>query len=209
MAAETPTTAGGAEDAPAAEAAQAVTGHEATTATTEAAGHGEGGGGLPQFRFEYWGGQIVWLLFTFAILYFLMAKVFIPRLRRIQETRAQTIAEAVEQARKVKAEADAQATAAEAEIHEARAQARRTAADARAKAAADLAASQAAEDQRLQAELAQAEERIRATRDQAMTSVGAIAAETAEAMVAKLTGVAPSRADLDAAIAQRTPEGAA
>lgn len=178
----------------------------ATTATTE---QPHKSGGLPQFRVEYWGGQIVWLLGTFLILYLLLAKVFVPRLRRIQDTRAQTIADAVEQARKVQAEADAQATAAKAEIEDARGQARRLAADAKAKAQAEMTERQAAEDERLQAELEKAEARIRATRDQAMANVGAIAAETAEAIVAKLTGAAPSRAEVTAALQARTPEGVA
>ena len=167
-------------------------------------------GGLPQFRVEYWGGQIIWLLFVFLILYLLLAKVFVPRLRRIQDTRAQTIAEAVEQARKVQAEADAQAAAAKAEIEAARAQARRVAADAKAKAQAEFSERQAAEDARLQAELEKAETRIRGMRDQAMANVGQIAAETAEAIVAKLTGASPSRAEVDAALTTaRTPEGVA
>jgi len=166
-------------------------------------------GGLPQFRFEYWGGQIVWLLLVFAILYVLLAKVFVPRLRGIQDTRAKTIADAVEQARRVQAEADAQAAAAKAEIDDARAQARQVAAEAKAKAQAEMNASQAAEDERLKVELDQAEARIRAMRDQAMANVGQIAAETAEAIVAKLTGAAPTRAEVDAALTTRTPEGVA
>jgi F-type H+-transporting ATPase subunit b len=212
MAAETQTESGAAPIGakPAMEAIQGEGGRmpaaAPTTATTE---QEHKSGGLPQFRFEYWGGQIVWLVILFAILYALLAKVFVPRLRRIQDTRAQTIADAVEQARRVQAEADAQAKAAKAEIEEARAQARRVAADAKAKAQAEMAERQAAEDQRLQAELEKAEARIRATRDQAMANVGAIAAETAEAIVAKLTGAKPSRAEVDAALPTRTPEGVA
>ncbi|RAK56735.1 hypothetical protein [Phenylobacterium deserti] len=210
MAAQTTHNAGDAHDGnPVAEAAEAVHGHEVPAGTTEVAAHGGEGGGLPQFRMEYWGGQIIWLLIIFAVLYALLAKVFVPRLRKIQDTRAQTIAEAVEQARTVQAEADAQAKAAQAELEDARAQARRLAADAKAKAQAEMAASQAAEDQRLNAELEQAEARIRGLRDQAMSNVRGIAADTAEAMVAKLTGQAPSRADIDAALAGRTTEGAA
>jgi F-type H+-transporting ATPase subunit b len=177
-----------------------------TTATSE---QPHKSGGLPQFRFEYWGGQIVWLLFVFAILYWLLAKVFVPRLRGIQDTRAQTIADAVEQARRVQSEADGQAAAAKAEIDGARAQARNLAAEAKAQAQAEMAVSQAAEDERLNAELAKAEERIRAMRDKAMANVGQIAADTAEAIVAKLTGTAPSRAEVAAALGARTPEGVA
>jgi hypothetical protein len=51
---------------------------EGAHAGTAPAEHG-GGGGLPQFDFQYWGGQIVWLLLIFSVLYFLMARVFIPR----------------------------------------------------------------------------------------------------------------------------------
>jgi F-type H+-transporting ATPase subunit b len=177
--------------------------------TAEVAHEGGGGGGLPQFRFEHWGGQIVWLLLVFAILYVLLAKVFVPKLRQVQEDRAQTIADAVEQARRVQAEADSQAAAAKAEIADARAQTRRVAAEAKAKSQAEMAARQAEEDQRLAAELEKAEQRIRALRDQAMGNVGAIAADAAEAIVAKLTGKAASRAEMDTALGVRTPEGVA
>lgn len=171
---------------------------EATTAETAA--HGGGGGGLPQFEFQYWGGQIVWLLLIFAVLYTLLAKVFVPRLRGILDTRAATIADAIEQARKVQTEAEVQAKAAQAEIDDARAQARSLAVDAKAKASAELASSQAAEDERLQGQLAEAEARIRKTRDQGMANVRAIAAETTAAIVAKLTGEPVSAKDVDAAL---------
>jgi F-type H+-transporting ATPase subunit b len=206
MAAETNTDPG---VVPAAEAAEAVGAHAPAAHASGTSEQPHEKGGLPQFQIEHWGGQIVWLLLVFAILYALLAKVFVPRLRAIQDTRAQTIADAVEQARRVQAEADAQAAAAKAEIEEARASARRLAADAKAKSQAELAASQAAEDARLQGELEKAEARIRAMRDQAMANVGQIAAETAELIVAKLTGSAPSRAEVDAALTARTPEGVA
>lgn len=181
----------------------------ATPATGSTAEPAAKHGGLPQFRFEYWGGQIVYLLIIFAILYALLSRVFVPRLRQVQDTRAATIAQAVEEARRVQAEADRQAAAAKQEIEEARGQARRVAADAKARAQAEMAERQAAEDQRLQGELEKAEARIREMRDQAMANVGAIAADTAEAMVAKLTGAAPARGEVEAALAQRAPEGVA
>jgi F-type H+-transporting ATPase subunit b len=148
-----------------------------TGESTEAA---QGGGGLPQFKFEYWGGQIVWL-------------------RKVLDLRAETIASAVDQAKKVQAEADAQAAAAKAEIEQARAASRAMAAEAKAKATAELNKRQAAEDERLAGELAQAEERIRGLRDAAMTNVSSIASETAQAIVERLTGAKASAAELKAA----------
>ena len=119
------------------EAGEAVHGVETTPhATTETTGHAEAAheGGLPQFRFEEWGGQIVWLLLIFAILYVLLGRVFTPRLRRVIDERARTISEAVEQARLVQTEALEQARVAEAEVAEARARSQRVALDARAQA---------------------------------------------------------------------------
>lgn len=194
---------------PVAEAAEAVHGHEVPAGTSEVAAHGGEGGGLPQFRFEYWGGQIVWLLIIFIVLYALLAKVFVPRIRKVLDTRAETIAEAVSTARRVQDEADAQAQAAQAELNEARARSRQLASEAKTQAAAELAKSQAAEDERIAAELDQAEARIRETRDRAMSNVQGIAAETAQAMIAKLTGAPASQAEIDTALAARAPQGVA
>lgn len=211
MAAQTPPPAGAdlGDGNPVAEAAEAVHGHEVPAGTAEVAAHGGEGGGLPQFEFEYWGGQIVWLVLIFAVLYLLLAKVFVPRLRKVLDLRAETIAAAVDQARQVQGEAEAQAQAAREEVERARAQARNTTAEAKAKAAAELAKRQAAEDERLAGEMAASEVRIREMRDQAMSNVEAIARDTAQAMVSKLTGETAKMADIDAALAARNVQGAA
>ncbi len=185
---------------PAAEGAEAVTGHEVAGGTSEVAAHGGEGGGLPQFEFQYWGGQIVWLLLIFALLYVLLGRVFIPRLRAALDVRERTIADALAQARSVQAEADAQAQAARDQLAEARASAGRTAAEAKAASAAEAARRQAAEDEVLSARAAEAETRIRGLRDAAMANVRTVAADTAEAMVEKLSGRPATTAEVDAAL---------
>lgn len=177
--------------------------HEQTHTGTEEPPHE---GGLPQFQLEYWGGQIVWLLLLFALLYVLMSRVFVPRMRKVLDTRAQTIADAVEQARRAQDEAKAMAEAGRAEVAEARAAAQRAGAEAKARANAAAAKRQAAEDERLNAKMAEAEVRIRASRDKAMSNVGAIASDTAQAMIEKLTGVKATAADA-AALAAATAKG--
>ena len=170
-----------------------------THASTEAA-HGEGGGGLPQFEFQHWFGQIVYLIFLFALLYWLMAKVFVPRLRGVIDQRAATIADAVQTARQVQAEAAGQAAAAKAEVEAARASSRATAAAAKARVT-DAANARAAEEEAVvNARIAEAETAIGKTRDAAMTNVGAIASDTAAAIVERLTGKAPTAAEAAAAV---------
>jgi F-type H+-transporting ATPase subunit b len=185
---------------PVAQAAQPAPGHDVPAGTSEVAHEG---GGMPQFEMEYWGGQIVWLLLIFAVLYFLIARVFTPRMRKVFDTRAETIATAVAKARLAQDEAQAQAEAGQAQVVQARANALKIASDARAKAKAAASAKEAAEEAKLAARLSDAEASIRKSRDAAMGSVNGIAAETVQAMVAHLGGAkltdAQARAAIDAA----------
>ena len=170
-----------------------------THASTEAA-HGDGGGGLPQFEFQHWFGQIVYLIFLFAILYWLMARVFVPRLRGVIDQRAATIADAVATARQVQAEAAGQAEAAKAEVEAARASSRAMATAAKARVT-DAANARAAEEEAVvNARIAEAETAIGKTRDAAMTNVASIASDTAAAIVERLTGKAPTAAEATAAV---------
>jgi F-type H+-transporting ATPase subunit b len=168
-----------------------------TTATTGAE-HGEGG--LPQFQFEHWGGQIAYLLILFALLYLLVSRVFWPRMRRVIDERASTISTAVATARDVQTEAAGQAEAAKAEVEQARASARASAAAAKARVTDEANARAAAEEEVVGARIAEAETAIGKTRDAAMSNVSTIASDTAVAIVERLTGKAPTGAEAAAAV---------
>ncbi|MDP2116593.1 MAG: hypothetical protein Q8J71_04275 [Brevundimonas sp.] len=173
---------------------------ETYTSTAEPSHGPEESGGLPQFEFQHWGGQIVYLLFLFALLYLLIARVFAPRMRRIFDERASTIATAIETARQVQAEAAGQAEAAKREVDEARAGARATAAAAKARVTDEANRRAAAEEAVVSARIAEAETAIGKTRDAAMTNVSTIAAGTAAAIVERLTGVGVTDAEAAAAV---------
>ncbi|KQS54370.1 ATP synthase F0 subunit B' [Brevundimonas sp. Leaf363] len=185
-----------AEDAAHGAAAGNVSGGHATT---EAEGHG-GGGGLPQFDTTHWFGQAAYLLFLFVILYVLIARVFAPRLRRVLDERTETISSAVAAARQVQTEAADQAAAAKADLAKARAEARSLATAAKQRVADEANARLAAEESVVNARIAEAEAAIAKSRDAAMTHVSGIAADTASALVERLTGKAPAKADVAAAL---------
>ncbi len=158
-----------------------------------------GSGGLPQFDFQWWPGQIAWFLVIFAIV-LLFVRLFVsPRVGGTIEARDGKISGDIADARRLKDEAEAQAAAAAAETAQARAQAQRVAAEARAKAQAEVAARLAEEEAKLAEKGAEAEARIAKSRDAAMANVGAVASDAAGAIVAKLTGKAATAAELTAA----------
>jgi F-type H+-transporting ATPase subunit b len=169
-------------------------------ATTGAPGGHEGGsGGLPQFDVGMWPGQMAWFLIFFVVVFVLMTRVFVPRIGGTIAGREGKISGDVAQARSLKEEADAQAAAAEADTARARAQAMKLGAEARAKAQGEISARLAEEEAKLAATGSAAEARIAAAREAAMASVGAIAADAAKSIVAKLTGKAPTAAEIAAA----------
>lgn len=157
--------------------------------------------GLPQFDLTQWPGQIVWALLIFGVLYVLFARVFVPRVSGAIDTREDRIAGDIGDARRLRDEAQAASDAADREMAEARARAQKVAADAKAEAKKKADLARAAEDARLAETLAAAEARIAASRAEAMTHVGGIAGDTAQAIVEKLTGRAPSPAEVSEALA--------
>lgn len=175
-------------------------GHTAsgTTESTEVAS-----AGLPQFQFQHWPGQIAYLLILFAILYVLMSRVFGPRIRKIFDEREKTIGGAIASAKQVQAEAAAQADAARQALADARATAQKTAADAKAKADAEAKAQKYALEAELDAKQGAAEASIRAARDAAMGNVNAVAADTAKAIIEKLTGAPAPAGAVEAVLAKQ------
>ena len=157
-------------------------------------------GGLPQFDLARWPGQMVWMLLIFGVMLFLFAKVFVPRVGGTIAAREDRIAGDIGDARRMKEHADEQAATAASEMLAARSAAHKVALDAKSKANADTAAQEAVEEARLSETLAKAEARIGIARDQAMTHVRDIASETAQAIVAHLTGREASADEVKSAL---------
>jgi len=166
---------------------------------SQAADHASGG--LPQFDLSQWPGQMVWMLLIFGILFLLFRYIFVPAVGGTIAEREDKIGGDIGQARRLRDEAEAQSRAAAEELAAARANAQRLAADAKAAAANDAAKRQAEEEARLGQVMAEAEARIAAARNEAMGQVRGIAAETAQAIVEKLTGSAPGADEVERALA--------
>jgi len=154
---------------------------------------------LPQFDPQWWPGQIAWTLIVFVVILAFMRFFAVPRLGGTIADREERIAGDIAQARTLKAEADAQAAAAAAERTKARAESHKLAQDARAKARAQVSEQLALEEAKLNETTGKAEAAINEARDRALGNVGDIAAQTAAAIVEKLTGRAPTAAEAQAA----------
>ena len=150
------------------------------------AANGESAGGFPAFETQYWPSQIFWLIVTFAILYLVLSRMILPKISSTLERRGSTIASDLDEAASLNDKAREAEQALSVKLAEARARAHETAASARAEIEAEVAAETRKVDEQLAEQLAEAETKIAAMRTEAMTNVESIAAEAAEAMMARL-----------------------
>lgn len=145
---------------------------------------------MPQFELGNALPQVVWLILIFLLLY-AGVQAFLPGVGRIVEKRAQTIRDDLSAADQARADARAASEQVETRLAAARLAAAREAAD--AKAAAERAAAEKLKgvEAGLDARMNEAQARIDASRNSALASLDGVAAEAAQLIIARLTGVEP------------------
>ncbi len=169
-----------------------------------AAEHGRpesSGGGMPQLDFANpWTiAQVVWMLIIFGALYFVMAQYALPQVEGVLAARRARIEGDLETAQAAKLRADAAMAEHQAATAKARAEAQGAINAATTQAQTEAAARSEALNAKLAAQIDAAEQRITASRDAAMGALRSVAADTAEALVTRLTGLA-DRAAVEQAV---------
>lgn len=167
---------------------------------SEATPPSEHGGGFPPFQKDTFGSQLLWLAIFFIALYLIASKLALPRVGSIIADRRQRISGDLAEAARMKEAADAAIAAYEKGLADARVRAQAIAAETRAKVNAEAEANRKAVEADLHGKLTAAEQAIAATRTAAMANVQGIAQEAAIAIVARLTGNAPSATAAAAAV---------
>ncbi len=170
-------------------------------AAEEAAAHGESAG-FPPFDASTFPSQLLWLAITFGLFYLFLKKVVLPRIGNILEVRRDRIAADLDQAARMKDDADAAIAAYEQDLADARTRANAIGQEARDGAKAGAEAERKKVEAGLDARLASAEERIASIKAAALRDVGAIAEETATAIVQELVGGTLDKASVAAAVKQ-------
>lgn len=153
-----------------------------------------GSGGMPQFDITRFPSQIFWLVVSFAILYFLMAKLVLPRIGSIVESRDAKIQADLDAAQKANDVARAAAQEQEKALSTARGQASQLVREAAEAAATQTSAKMHEIADRLAGEITAAERRIGEQRSQTLSGLTSMSAEIATAVLTRLVGSADAGA---------------
>lgn len=169
---------------------------------TEAHGEAEAAVGMPQLDFSTWPNQIFWLLVTLVVIYFVLAKIALPRIGAVLADRKSTITNDLAAAEDLKQKAVAAEKAYNDALANARTEAAKIVAQAKAEIQKDLDAATAKADAEIAAKAAESEKSIAEIRDGAAAAVSAVAQDVAADLVAALGQASDAKTVTDAVTAR-------
>ncbi|WP_373086697.1 F0F1 ATP synthase subunit B' [Sneathiella sp.] len=155
---------------------------------------------MPQLNIADFPPQLVWLAISFVILYFLMARVAIPRISDVLEGRQNRISSDLEEAERLNDDALNAKAEYEAALTSARAKAHGIVSELKSVMAKEQDASKAELDATLAQKSKAAEADINKAKETALEHVREIAADAAKSTVAKLVSLDVSDKDVNAAV---------
>ena len=144
--------------------------------------------------------QIFWLLIVFGLIYFVIGKGMLPKVEAVVDARDQKIASDLAAAEAARAKADETEAAYRARIEDARAAALKATQEAKAASTKDAETKVKAADADLAAKAAAADDALKAAQTKALAEIESVAAEAAQDIVAKVSGLTVDKAAADGAV---------
>lgn len=144
--------------------------------------------------------QLFWLLLVFGIIYFVIGRGMVPKIQGTVDAREAQIAKDLAAADQARDEAEAKEQAWRDKMDSARADAFRLTQEAKDQSARETEVKVRKSADRIGAKVDKAEARIRDSLSSAKAEIEAVAAEAAQDMVVRLTGVEVSKKDAASAV---------
>ncbi len=155
---------------------------------------------MPQFAADTFLSQFVWLVITFGVLYLIMARMALPKIATILESRRDRVANDLDEAETLKQQTDEAIAAYEQSLAEARNKAADITLETREAMNKEIEAERHKAEAEAQEKLAEAEKAITSARQAAMAEVDGIANEITEDLVKSLIGGRVGKVEVSKAV---------
>ena len=155
---------------------------------------------MPQMEFADYVPQVIWLILCFGCLYFLMARLALPRVGEILENRQRKLDHDIESTEKLRDEAAAALADYEAAMREASLQAEKIIAEAREKAQVEAQQSVDNLSLRIEEQVSMSEKRLKTLRDSAEAEIRLAATELVRVTTENLLGFEVSSEEAASAV---------
>ena len=160
-------------------------------------------GGMPQLNPEFWFSQIFWLTITFGILFIILSKFILPKIRNNLETRKSQIMENIEIADNQKTKSEKNLKEYDKIILDAKDNAKKTFNLAKEKIQLDLGKEREKIESELNSEIEDAENEIKDLKKSSPEKISLIAVDTAAEIIQKLIGVEVNKSNVSAIVSEQ------
>ena len=157
-------------------------------------------GGMPQLNPEFWVSQIFWLIITFGILYLVLSKLILPKIRSNLELRKSQISDNIEAAEKQREESESKIKEYDEIISKSKTEGKNIINQAREKALKDINIKRDLLEKQIDDEIKKVEEEIIKLRLEAPTKINKIAIETSSELIKKLIGAEINNSSISAIV---------
>ena len=157
-------------------------------------------GGMPQLNPEFWFSQIFWLTITFGILFIILSKFILPKIRNNLESRKSQIMENIEIADNQKTKSEKNLKEYDKIILDAKDNAKKTFNLAKEKIQLDLGKERKKIESELNSEIEDAENEIKDLKKSSPEKISLIAVDTAAEIIQKLIGVEVNKSNVSAIV---------
>lgn len=167
----------------------------------------EQSGGMPQLDLSTWTSQIFWLVITFAVLYFVLARFILPKIEDGLTTRGDRIADDIDEAHRMNQEAKQAEMDYQQAVSDAKAKAHNISETTRKSVEGEIEAEMAEAEADFATMQIEADARIATTKAAAMANVDSVAQDTVAAILDKVAGLNVSDAAVKTAVSSANVKG--
>ena len=157
-------------------------------------------GGMPQLNPEFWISQIFWLIISFGILFIVLSKFILPKIRNNIEFRKSEILDNIETAEKQKTEAENTLKNYDELIRKSKNEAKNYFNDARKKIIEDIEKKKQTLDKEINIEISKAEAEVAELVNKAPEKIQKIAIETSSDLIRQLIGEEVNNSSISAIV---------
>lgn len=168
--------------------------------------HDHGGGSMPQLDPSSFASQIFWLLITFFLLYFIVARTILPRVSSVKDEREVLIEDDKNTAQSLNVEAEEVLAKYKKKLEEARSEAREIVQQASAEVSSKAAEEEKKATSKFASEIEKAAGDINAAKEKAFSGIEEIANDIVQETLGKFISKSPKKADVDKAVTSSLEE---
>ena len=156
--------------------------------------------GMPQLDPKYWSSQIFWLVLTFAILYLVIWKIFLPKITYSVENRKSRIVNDLNEAQKLKENAEKKLLEYNKIIQQAKKDAKKFAEDSKKKLDKDIEIKKQKFNQEIEKELIAVEKEISELKKNSISNKNKISVEISEEVIKQIIGTDVNKSNVSAIV---------